>query len=93
MASKFLAAVFAVAVLSVGGYTYWHYADGSGCCGTQAPASESTTGCPANSLTLPCCQEPSRTSGASLSPGEACCEGAPAITSPEVLTVVPREVK
>src|SRR6478735_11096331 len=36
MASKILAAVFAVAVLSVGGYTYWEYADGTPCCGTNA---------------------------------------------------------
>jgi len=93
MASKILATVLAVAVLSVGGYTYWQYADGTGCCGTQAPTPESSTGCPAASIDMPCCQEPSRTSCITLGPGESCCDDGPAASGPEVLTIAPREVK
>jgi hypothetical protein len=93
MASKILAAVFAVAVLSVGGYTYWQYADGTHCCATKVQAPEPSTGSPAASLSLPCCQEPSRTSCVSLAPGESCCDDTPAAAGPEVLTIAPREVK
>jgi hypothetical protein len=93
MVSKILAVALAVAVLTVGGYTYWQYADGTPCCGTQAQTSESSTGCPAASVSLPCCQEPSRASAISLSAGEACCEDTPATNGPEVLPVMPRVVK
>ena len=93
MVSKILAVTLAVAVLTVGGYTYWQYADGTPCCGTRAQTPEASTGCPAASVSLPCCQEPSRVTRASLSPGESCCEDAPAANSPEVLAVMPREVK
>lgn len=93
MASKILAAVFAVAVLSVGGYTYWEYADGTPCCGTNAPAPESTTGSPIVSVALPCCQEPPRASCVSLAPGESCCDEPATVTSPEVLKIPPREVR
>jgi hypothetical protein len=93
MASKILAVVLAAAVLTVGGYTYWQYADGTPCCGTRAQTSEASTGCPAASVSLPCCQEPSRVSRANLSPGDSCCEDARAANGPEVLAVMPREVK
>ena len=93
MASKILAAVFAVAVLSVGGYTYWEYADGSRCCGSNGATPEPTTGCPIVSVALPCCQEPARTSCVSLAPGESCCDQPAAAPSPEVLSIPPREVK
>jgi hypothetical protein len=93
MVSKILAVTLAVAVLTVGGYTYWQYADGTPCRGTHGQTSEASTGCPAASVSLPCCQEPSRSGPVSLSAGETCCEGAAAPTGPEVLAVMPREVK
>ena len=93
MISKVLAVVFAVAVLSVGGYTYWQFADGSSCCGTKAQSPEASTRCPAVSVSLPCCQDPSRVTYFSVSAGEVSCEDAPPATGPEVLAVMPREVK
>jgi hypothetical protein len=93
MVSKILAVTLAVAVLTVGGYTYWEYADGAPCCGVQAQTPEASTGCPAASVSLPCCQEPSRSGPVSLASVEACCEEAPARNGPEVLAVMPREVK
>jgi len=89
MVSKILAAVFAVAVLTVGGYTYWQYSGGH-CCGTQPAAAPSTC-----TETPSCCQEPSRTSCFGLPPGESCCEDVDfnAKPSPEVLTIQPRVVQ
>jgi hypothetical protein len=92
MASKLLAVVLAAAVLTVGGYTYWEFADG-GCCKAKAPA-EATATTPCDSATPPCCQEPSRTSCIALAPGEGCCEDLPStVGSSEVLTIMPHEVK
>ena len=90
MAPKILATLLAIAVLTVGGYTYWQYADGGHCCGSRAnvPSTE-----PTDTTAPPCCQEPSRTSCFSLPPGEGCCEDLPAVKSPEVLDIPPREVK
>jgi hypothetical protein len=88
MVSKILAAVFAVAVLSVGGYTYWHYS--GSCCDTQPSANvPNTTEVP------PCCQELSRTSCFSLPPREGCCEdiNLNSAGTPEFLAIQPREVK
>jgi hypothetical protein len=93
MASKILAGLLAVAVLSVGGYTYWQYADGHGCCGTQSPTTEPSTGCSTDATIAPCCLEPSRTSCLSTSTDSPCCEDAPTSAAPEVLAVQPREVK
>lgn len=97
MASKILAGLLAVAVLSVGGYTYWQYADGHGCCGTRtvAPADDLSVGCPSHEAISPCCQEPSRSSGLSTADDSpTCCEDAPAAApTPEVLAIRPREVK
>jgi hypothetical protein len=93
MASKILAGLLAVAVLSVGGYTYWQYADGHGCCGTRTTTTEPSTGCPSAESIAPCCQEPSRTSCLSLSTDSPCCEDAPTKAVPEVLAIQPREVK
>src|SRR3954452_9466488 len=81
MASKILAGLLAVAVLSVGGYTYWQYADGHGCCGTQSPATEPSSGCPSSEATSPCCLEPSRTS-CLTSTDSPCCEDAPTPAAP-----------
>jgi hypothetical protein len=94
MASKILASLLAVAVLSVGGYTYWQYADGH-CCGPRTATStgELSTGCPSTGATAPCCEEPSRTSCPSLSTDSPCCEDAPTSATAEVLAVQPREVK
>jgi hypothetical protein len=83
MLSKVLAGVFAVAVLTVGGYAYWQYTDGTHCCGTQAPADESA------SATPPCCQELSRMS-CPLS-GTDVPTSSP--VAPELLAIEPREVK
>jgi hypothetical protein len=94
MVTKVLAAVFAVAVLTVGGYTYWQYSDG--CCGTP-PASDQPPSQPiSTSLEVPpCCLEPSRTSRFSLSKPDGCCEDVDFNARPrvEVLTVQPREVQ
>ena len=90
MVPKILAAVLAVAVLSVGGYTYWHYSDGH-CCPLQAAADQVTSSDPATAEKPSCCQQPSRTGGVSLSTGEGCCEDGHA--TPEVLDIPPREVK
>ena len=84
MVSKILAGLLAVAVLSVGGYTYWQFTDGH-CCGSQIQPVQTSEG-----DTPPCCQQPSRTS-LSLSTGDACCEDVHA--TPEVLDIPPREVK
>jgi hypothetical protein len=87
MAPKILATVLAIAVLTVGGYTYWQYADGGHCCGTKVQSTETPT--PSAS---PCCQEPSRTSCFTLPPGEGCCDDLPSTNAPEVLDIPPREV-
>jgi hypothetical protein len=92
MVAKVLAGLFAVAVLSAGGYTYWHYSDGGHCCPLQAAANQLGGESPE---TPPCCQQPSRTDCMNLSTGDGCCEdvvmtGSP---TPEVLTIPPREVK
>src|SRR4051794_41597766 len=91
MASKILAGLLAVAVLSVGGYTYWQYADGH-CCGTRTTTTEPTA-CPASATLAPCCEEPSRTSCLSLSTEAPCCEDVPTPAATEVLAIQPREVK
>ena len=95
MAPKILATLLAAAVLSVGGYTYWQYADGCHCCNAVTPTTETSAPCPvqADSDAPPCCQEPSRTSCFSLPPGESCCADAPVAAAPEVLNIPPREVK
>ena len=95
MASKILAGLLAVAVLSVGGYTYWQYADGHGCCGPRTATStgDTPTACPSDATVSPCCQEPSRTSCLGLSTDSPCCEDAPTKAAPEVLAIQPREVK
>jgi len=87
MVSKILAAVFAVAVLTVGGYAYWHYSD---CCGTPPTAPQQ----PTSTEAPPCCQEPSRTSCVGLSTSARCCEDdLNSAGTPEVLAIQPREVK
>jgi hypothetical protein len=90
MVSKILAAVLAVGVLSVGGYTYWTHADGQ-CCGSKpqtTPVSTSTESTP------PCCQEPTRTSCFGLPPQEVnCCGETDGPATTEILTIQPREVK
>jgi hypothetical protein len=88
MLSKVLAGVFAVAVLTVGGYAYWQYTDGAPCCGTRAAAEQSTSDTP------PCCQEPSRASCPfAATDAPACCdESSPAVAA-EALAIQPREVK
>jgi hypothetical protein len=86
MLSKVLAGVFAVAVLTVGGYAYWQYTDGAPCCGTQAPDQSAAN-------TTPCCQEPSRGAcpfASTDAPG--CCDESGTVT-PEVVAIQPREVK
>lgn len=83
MVSKILAGLLAVAVLSVGGYTFWQFTDGH-CCGSRTEFVRSTQGDPP-----PCCQQPSRTSCLSLSTEDGCCNDA----TPEVLDIPPREVK
>lgn len=88
MLSKVLAGLLAVAVLTVGGYAYWQYTDGtSPCCGTKAAADQPTCDIP------PCCQEPSRGScPLAITDNPACCEETtPA--APEALAIQPREVK
>ena len=84
MISKILAGVLAAAVLSVGGYAYWQYANGNPEC-THEPA------CPSSSPVAavpPCCQEPSRTQA----PAKPCCD-CDDESSTEVLTIQPRELK
>src|SRR3954470_7508848 len=93
MVSKVLAGLLAVAVLSVGGYTYWQYADGHGCCGASTTATGPSTGWPSAESRAPCGQERSRTSCLGLSTDSACCEDAPTKAAPEVLAIQPREVK
>ena len=94
MVPKILAAVLAVAVLSVGGYTYWHYSDGH-CCPLQAAANQLATSEPATAETPSCCQPPSRTDCVNLSTADGCCEDIVMTGpgSPEVLDIPPREVK
>jgi hypothetical protein len=89
MVSKILAAVLAVGVLSVGGYTYWKYADGH-CCGSNPQTTPIST--PTETVP-PCCQEPSRTSCFGLPQEVNCCGEADVPAAAEVLTVQPREVK
>jgi hypothetical protein len=96
MVSKVLAAVFAVAVLSVGGYTYWYSEYGgegncSKCLSNQRPVAAT----PEAVLAVPpCCQEPSRTGAITLDAGESCCaDTAKAPGTTEVLTIQPHEVK
>jgi hypothetical protein len=91
MVSKVLAAVLVVAVLSVGGYTYWQYAD-SPCCTPIQPRNTPVTTAVVEPVTPSCCQEPSRVTAAA---GECCCESAGSATEPkaEVLAIMPHEVK
>ena len=95
MVTKVLAVVFAAAVLTAGGYTYWQYADG--CCGTESVSAQPPAAqppCPSAEVS-PCCLEPTRAARFSTRSGEGCCDdvdfNAPA--GPEVLTIQPREVK
>ena len=93
MIPKVLAAVLAVAVRSVGGYTYWHYSGGH-CCPLQAAANQLSTGDqPAE--TPSCCQQPSRTDCVNLSTADGCCQDVVMtdLPAPEVLDIPPREVK
>jgi hypothetical protein len=85
--SKVLAGVFAVAVLTVGGYAYWQYTDGP-CCGDRTASDRSA------SDTLPCCQEPSRGSVCPFAATDApaCCDESGSV-APEVVAIQPREVK
>jgi len=87
MFSKVLAGVFAVAVLTAGGYAYWQYTDGAPCCRTQTAADTEP------SDQAPCCQELGRMS-CPLSPAvaPACCDESDA-GAPEVLAIQPREMK
>jgi hypothetical protein len=91
MICKILTVVFAAAVLTVGGYTYWHYSDGH-CCGAPPTATQHPNDC---ADLPPCCLEPSRTSCFGLPKGEACCEDIDLTRPPvpEVLTIQPREVQ
>ena len=94
MMPKILAAVLALAVLSVGGYTYWHYSDGH-CCPLQAAANQLTgTNQPA-AETPACCQQPSRTDCVNLATADGCCEDIvmKPMPAPEILDIPPREVK
>jgi hypothetical protein len=93
MVAKILAGLLAVAVVSVGGYTYYQYSDGSPCCASRSQTSAPSTGCPSESDTPPCCTEPSRTSCMTLPAGEGCCDDPPSKSSTEVLNIPPREVK
>jgi hypothetical protein len=94
MVPKILATVLAVAVLSVGGYTYWHYSDGGHCCPIQGAANQLTADDSAAEKPS-CCQQPSRTDCVGLSTGDGCCEDVvtTATPTPEVLDIPPREVK
>jgi hypothetical protein len=94
MVPKFLAGLLAVAVLSVGGYTYWHYSDGQ-CCPLQAAANQLTTSETATAEKPSCCQQPSRTDCVNLSTADGCCEDIvmKPTPTPEVLDIPPREVK
>lgn len=83
MLSKILAGVFAVMVLTAGGYAYWQYASNP----NDSPAP--TEGCSTRTTPVPCCQEPSRT--CAIAP--PCCSELDGDTSPEVLAIEPREVK
>jgi hypothetical protein len=84
MLSKMLAGLLAAAVLTVGGYAYWQYADG--CTETPAPSSPCSTH---ESTSPPCCLEPSR----SAVKAPCCCEDDDSAPSPEVLAIEPRELK
>ena len=82
MLSKVLAVVLTAVVLTVGGYAYWQYADGNHCCSTTNAPTETVN------TTPPCCQEPSR-----VSVEFSCCSSGDSVSTPEVLTIVPREVE
>jgi hypothetical protein len=88
VASKILAGVFAIAVLTVGGYTYWYYSDSPGESSCRQPSGE-----PAQiTVPLPCCQEPTRAS--CLQPADVpCCKEDDSPVAPETLAIAPREVK
>ena len=94
MIPKVLATVLAVAVLSVGGYTYWHHSDGH-CCPLKAAADQLTSTDEPVGETPSCCQQPSRTDCVSLSTADGCCEDIvmKPTPTPEVLDIPPREVK
>ena len=88
MASKLLAVIFAVAVLTVGGYTYCHYSD----CPCESSCSQSS-GEPAQiTVPLPCCQEPTRAC-CLQAPDIACCKDDDGPVAAETLAIAPREVK
>ena len=92
MIAKILAGVLGVAVVSLGGYTYWAYAmqgSGSGCC----PFQSRQTQVPVCGDTEPCCQQLSRCEDVPTK----CIEPltTPTATVPDVdnLTIQPREVE
>jgi hypothetical protein len=87
MFSKILAGVMAVAVLTVGGYAYWQYSDGSACCGTAPATQQSAAEQPS------CCQEISRSSCCADVATPCCSEASPSTGDAEVLAIQPREVK
>src|SRR5262249_17663394 len=88
--SKILAGVFAVTVLTVGGYAYWQYADG--------PAENPThpSGCSSQPAPMPpCCHQPSRATSGSSDTVVPCCDLplTPDSLGAEELTIPPREIK
>ncbi len=90
MFSKILIGVFAVAVMSVGGFAYYHHS--TGCC----PLGLKDSPCSASPVEQtgtvpPCCQQPSRLSVSAE--GSCCMDEGSAIGTAEVLAIAPREVK
>jgi len=86
VASKILAGIFAIAVLTVGGYTYWHYSD----CPCDSSCDQSAGEQITITVPRPCCQEPTRSSCLQATDVE-CCKDID--TGAETLTIAPREVK
>jgi hypothetical protein len=86
--SKILAGVFAVAVLIVGGYAYWQYADGAADTPTQS------SGCSSQpTQVLPCCQEPSRANYLTGPADISCCRDTDNGSPAEAIAIPPREIK
>jgi len=90
MFSKILIGVFAVAVMTVGGFAYYNHL--TGCC----PLGLKDSPCAASpeeqtSTVPPCCQQPSRISVSAEAP--CCMSEGPASGTSEVLAIEPREVK
>jgi len=92
MFSKVLIGMFAVIVMSVGGFAYYNHS--TGCCPLGLVDSPGTSCSPVEqSAEVPsCCQQPSRLS---LSIESPCCgfSEASAAGTVEVLAIAPREVK